>query len=190
VPPPRFPDTWRELDAEPDTAALHARLEAMDPTAAARIEVGNRRRVLRALEVVVGAGRPFSDFGPGLTAYPPTRWRLAGLWLPRPVVAARVASRLRAMVDDGLVGEVRALAAGVGGIGRTAGQALGYREVLAHLAGRATLDEAVAEATARTVSFARRQRMWWRRDPRIGWVGAAENPLDVVPALLGQWEQP
>jgi tRNA dimethylallyltransferase len=190
VPPPRFPDVARELEAEPDTAALYARLEVMDPLAATRIEPGNRRRILRALEVGIGAGRPFSDFGPGMTAYPPTRWRLAGLWLPRSVVASRIGQRLGAMVDAGLVTEVRTLAESPGGIGRTAGQALGYREMLAHLGGATTLDQAVEVATRRTVTFARRQRVWWRRDPRITWFGAAENPLAVVPALLGNWEEP
>ena len=53
-----------------------------------------------------------------------------------------------------------------------------------------SLDEAVAEAVSRTRSFARRQRMWWRRDPRITWYGTAENPLAVIPALLGDWRSP
>jgi tRNA dimethylallyltransferase len=189
VPPPRFPDTLAELDREPDTAVLYSRLQQLDPPAAGRIEPGNRRRILRALEVGIGAGRPFSDFGPGMTAYPPTRWRLAGLWLPRSVVAARIEQRLRAMVDAGLVAEVRALLDAPPGIGRTAGQALGYREILAHLAGTTALDQAVEEAIRRTAAFARRQRVWWRRDPRIAWVGTAENPLAVVPALLGNWEE-
>jgi tRNA dimethylallyltransferase len=89
-----------------------------------------------------------------------------------------------------MVAEVRTLAESPGGIGRTASQALGYREVLAHLGGATTLDQAVDVATRRTVTFARRQRVWWRRDPRITWFGAAENPLAVVPALLGNWKEP
>jgi tRNA dimethylallyltransferase len=93
------------------------------------------------------------------------------------------------MVEAGLVAEVRALVGRPGGFGRTAAQALGYREVLAHLAGQATLDEAVAEAARRTRAFARRQRVWWRRDPRVAWIGAQENPLAVIPALLGHWSQ-
>jgi tRNA dimethylallyltransferase len=190
VPPPRFPDTRAELEREPDTAALYARLEMLDPPAAARIEPSNRRRILRALEVGIGADRPFSNFGPGLGQYPPTRWRLAGLWLPRSVVVARVADRLRAMIGAGLVAEVAALLDAPGGIGPTARQALGYREVVAHLDGASTLEEALDEATRRTVSFARRQRVWWRRDPRITWFGAAENPLAVVPPLLRNWEEP
>ena len=185
--PPQFPLVRAELEAEPDTAALHGRLAVADPQAAARMEPGNRRRVVRALEVVVGSGRPFSSFGPGLHAHPPTGFRLAGVWLPRPVVSARIAARLAAMVDGGLVDEVRALAGRPGGLSRTAAEALGYREVLRFLAGGCTLDEAVDEAVRRTRAFARRQRMWFRRDPRVTWYGAAENSFAVLPALLGDW---
>ena len=70
--PGRFPDVRAELEAEPDTALLHRRLAAADPAAAARMEPSNRRRVVRALEVTVGSGRPFSSFGPGVGAHPPT----------------------------------------------------------------------------------------------------------------------
>jgi tRNA dimethylallyltransferase len=190
-PPGRFPSVRAELEAvgEGDTAQLYRRLATLDPRAAGRIESGNRRRILRALEVCIGTGAPFSSFGPGMGSYRPTPWRIAGLWLPRTVVAARIDARLTAMVEAGLVAEVRALVGRPGGFGRTAAQALGYREVLAHLAGQATLDEAVAEAARRTRAFARRQRVWWRRDPRVAWIGAQENPLAVIPALLGHWSQ-
>jgi tRNA dimethylallyltransferase len=189
-PPGQFPDIKRTLEAEADTAALHLRLQTVDPAAARRIEPNNRRRLIRALEVCVGSGRPFSSFGPGLGTYPPTRFQIAGVWLPRPVVARRIADRLSAMVAAGLVDEVRRLAARPQGLSRTARQALGYREVLAHLEDGVALDQALDEATRRTRAFARRQRVWWRRDPRITWFGAAENPLAVLSALLGDWGEP
>lgn len=185
--PAQWPEVRAELEREPDTAALHRRLAAADPAAASRMEPTNRRRIVRALEVVVGSGRPFSSFGPGLGAHPPAGFRMVGVWLPRPVVNERIARRLDAMVGAGLVEETRALATAPGGMGRTASQALGYREVLRHLAGEWTLDEAVAEAVRRTRAFARRQRVWFRRDPRITWYGAAENSLAVLAALLGDW---
>jgi tRNA dimethylallyltransferase len=195
-PPGRFPLVRAELEAAGEgetmagTADLYRRLATLDPAAAGRIEPGNRRRILRALEVCLGTGVPFSSFGPGMGSYRPTSWRIAGLWLPRAVVAARIDARMTAMVEAGLVAEVRGLAGRPGGFGRTAAQALGYREVLAHLAGGVTLDEAVAEAARRTRAFARRQRVWWRRDPRVAWIGSAENPLAVIPALLGHWRHP
>ena len=185
--PGQYPEVRAELDADPDTPALHARLAELDPVAAGRMEPANRRRVVRALEVTIGSGRPFSSFGPGLEAHPPSRFRLAGVWLPRPVVAARIAARLAEMVDAGLVEEVRALLSLPHELSRTARQALGYREVLAHVEHGVPLDDALDEAVRRTRAFARRQRMWFRRDPRITWFGAADNPVGVLPALLREW---
>jgi tRNA dimethylallyltransferase len=185
TPPPRFPEVRAQLDTERDTALLHQRLASLDPVAAARMEPSNRRRVVRALEVTLGSGRPFSGYGPGMKAFPDTLWRLAGVWLPRSVVAGRIGRRLREMVDGGLVDEVRRLQAGP--LSRTARQALGYREILAHLDGQCSLEDAVAEADRRTRAFSRRQRVWWRRDPRIAWYGAASNPLAVIAPILGNW---
>ena len=145
----------------------------------------NRRRVIRALEVTLGSARPFSSFGPGVAGFPATRWRIAGLWLPRAVVARRIEDRLAGMFRAGLVDEVATLRAGSGGLSRTARQALGYREVLAHLEEGVPLEAAMAEAVRRTRAFARRQRVWWRRDPRVRWYGAADNPFAVMPRY---WE--
>jgi tRNA dimethylallyltransferase len=186
-PPGRFPEVVTALADEGDTASLHRRLRELDPLSASRMEPGNRRRVLRALEVCLGTGRPFSSFGPGLATYAPNRWSTVGLWLPRAVVARRIETRVADMVTRGLVAETAGLAEL--GLSRTASQALGYREILAHLAGNSTLPDALEEVGRRTRAFARRQRVWWRRDPRITWVGAAENPLAVIPLLLGHWRQ-
>jgi tRNA dimethylallyltransferase len=182
APPGQWPDVRAELDNEPDTVALHRRLSELDPAAAARVAPANRRRVVRALEVTVGSGRPFSSFGPGLNAHPPTRFRQAGVWLPRPVLAARIEQRVQGMVADGLVDEIARLGPT---LSRTARQALGYKEFLDGLPPA----EAMAETIRRTRAFARRQRVWFRRDPRITWFGAAENPFAVLPALLGDWSR-
>ena len=192
--PGRFPAVAAELEADPDTAALHRRLAALDPVAASRMEPANRRRVIRALEVCVGSGRPFSSFGAGLGAHPPTRFRMAGVWLPRDVVARRIEARVAQMLEAGLVEEVRGLLAAAGldpdgrtRLSRTAVQALGYREILGHLTAGVPLATAVAETVRRTRAFSRRQRMWFRGDPRITWHGTDANPLSVLPALLGDW---
>jgi tRNA dimethylallyltransferase len=193
--PGAWPKLRTELEAEAATpagvGALYRRLAEADPPGAARIEPGNARRIVRALEVTLGSGRRFSSFGPGLGAYPPTPFSLAGVWLPRETVAGRIADRLSAQLAAGWLDEVRALAEAAGacggGLSRTAGQALGYRELLDHVAGRVTLDEAVAAAVARTRAFATRQRRWFRRDPRIVWFGTDTNPLALLPALLGHW---
>ncbi len=180
--PGRYPEAARELEGA-TTAALHERLTALDPVAATRMEAGNRRRIVRALEVTLGSGRPFSSYGPGLTAYPDTPFRLVGVALPAAVVSARIEERYRAQLDAGFLDEVRALAARPQGLSRTAAQALGYRELLAHVRGEVTLDDAVDEAVRRTRRFARRQRSWFRRDPRIEWLESSSDPVDVLPSL-------
>lgn len=184
--PGEWPALKATLEGQPP-GELHRQLAEVDPLAASRIEPGNARRLVRALEVSLGSGLPFSSFGPGLGAYPATDFRLAGVWLPRVVVGTRIETRYRAQLADGFVEEVRRLAASPGGLSRTARQALGYRELLDHIAGAWALPEAVATAVSRTRRFARRQRAWFRRDPRITWFGAVENPLDLLPALLGDW---
>jgi tRNA dimethylallyltransferase len=189
--PGEWPAVRAELEAAATTpagaAGLHRRLAELDPAAAARMEPTNHRRIVRALEVTVGSGRAFSSFGPGLDAYPPTTFRLVGLALPREVVEERIVQRLDSQLAAGFVDEVRALASAPEPLSRTARQALGYRELLSHLDGRCALDDAVAETARRTRAFARRQRAWFRRDPRITWLDADANPLAVLPVLLGSW---
>jgi tRNA dimethylallyltransferase len=189
-PPGRYPEVRAELEAESDSRVLHRRLSELDGAAASRIEPTNRRRALRALEVTLGSGRPFSSFGPGIGAFPPTPFRLAGILLPRPTVSQRIEARFAAMVAAGLVEEVMGLAERPSGLSRTARQALGYREVLDHLEGGVLLADALDQAVRRTRAFARRQRVWWRRDPRITWYCSSDNPFAVLPALLGDWRNP
>ncbi len=172
-----------------DAADAYARLASLDPDAAARIEPTNERRIARALEVIEITGRPFSSFGTGLQDYGPTVFpvRIAGTWLSRSVLARRIEHRVAAMRDAGLVDEVAGLQAR-GALSRTAAQAIGYREILGHLAGEEpSLDTAWEAVVVRTRQFARRQRMWFRRDPRVQWFGASENPCSVLPALLASW---
>ena len=185
--PGQWPDVRVGLEAEADTERgverLHARLLQLDPVAAARMEPTNRRRVVRALEVTVGSGQPFSSFGPGLEAYPPTPFQLIGVALPVDVVRRRIAERYAAQLDAGFLAEVRALATRPGGLSRTARQALGYRELLAHVEDGRPLDDAVDDAVNRTRQLARRQRAWFRRDPRITWFHAEDDPVSVLPSL-------
>lgn len=191
--PGRWPDVRAAIEADLNDVAcgvsgLYARLAAADPVAASRMEPTNARRIVRALEVTEGSGRPFSSFGPGLSEYVPTRFDLVGLWLGRDLVGRRITQRLGAQMAAGFLDEVRSLVAESAAMSRTARQALGYRELLSHIEDGVALDVAVAEADRRTRSFARRQESWFRRDPRIRWLEVAGNPVDVVPALLGDWE--
>ncbi len=195
--PGRFPEVAAGLDRSLDAAAavgagalevrraeLHRRLAELDPVAAARVEPTNRRRLVRALEVCLGAGRPFSSFGPGLERYPATPVTLIGLRCDRVELDRRIDRRFHRLMDLGLLEEVRRLAARPAGLSRSAGQALGYRELLAHLEGDLTLDAAVAEAIRRTRVFARRQLAWFRRDPRIVWVDPGADLVGPIVALF------
>jgi len=143
---------------------------------------------VRALEVCEGSGRPFSSFGPGFEAHPETPVRLFGLWLPRPVVAQRIEARYHQQMAEGFLDEVSRLLDGAP-ISHTAAQALGYRELLTHLRAvrrgesHPTVGDALDEAIRRTRQFARRQRVWFRKDPRIAWVGADSDPMVALAAL-------
>jgi tRNA dimethylallyltransferase len=188
--PGRYPEVLDELAAEPDTEVLHGHLAELDPVAASRMEPGNRRRVLRALEVTLGSGRPFSSFGPGLGTYPPNRIAMIGLRRSREDIDRRIERRYRDQLEDGFLEEVRRLVEDPRGWSRTAAQALGYKELAAHVRGEASLDEALDRAIRRTRRFARRQERWFRRDPRIRWVDLTGGPseLDELAArIAGGW---
>ncbi len=180
--PGQFPEARARIEAEPSLDTLWADLQRLDPDAAAKILPSNRRRIERALEVTLGSGRPFSSFGPGLDQYPPTRFRQVGLRLDRDELDRRIEARYHRQVADGFLDEVDALAALAAEpdgpqLSRTAGQALGYREFLAHRAGESSFDEAFELACKRTRRFARRQERWFRRDPRITWFDAIDPDL-------------
>ncbi|HVM39437.1 MAG TPA: tRNA (adenosine(37)-N6)-dimethylallyltransferase MiaA [Acidimicrobiia bacterium] len=197
VDPLEFPGEDRALratiEAEADEhglAALYETLVAVDPLAASRIDPLNRRRLVRALEVVRLTGRPFSSFGPGLTEYgePVVPVEIVGLRVDADELAARIARRLQVMRAAGLADEVRRLLADTRGLSRTARQAIGYKEIAEFVEGRTSEGEAFETAEVRTRSFARRQRKWFERDPRIRWIDASpENPADALPAVLEVW---
>jgi len=170
--------TRARLEAELDRvgpAALHARLAALDPAAAAVILPGNGRRIVRALEVIEISGRPF-------TATMPTydRGRPAiqiGLTLPRPELDRRIAARVDRMWQAGFEAEVRDLAGEGLREGKTASRALGYQQMLRYLDGECTMDGAREETVKATRRFARRQESWFRRDPRVRWLDASAPSL-------------
>jgi tRNA dimethylallyltransferase len=153
--------------------ALHARLAALDPAAAAAILPSNGRRIVRALEVIEITDGPFSATMP---AYEPAgQARPAvqiGLTLPRPELDRRIAGRVERMWQAGFEAEVRSLVQAGLRDGRTASRALGYQQMLRYLDGEWTLEEARAETVRATRRFARRQESWFRRDPRVHWLDA------------------
>ncbi|HUY67444.1 MAG TPA: tRNA (adenosine(37)-N6)-dimethylallyltransferase MiaA [Acidimicrobiales bacterium] len=166
---------------------LHRRLAVLDPVAAGRVDPANRRRLVRALEVTIGSGRPFSSFGPGLNRYPPTEVTQVGLRHDPTDLDRRIAGRFDRLMELGFLEEVRRLAARPGGLSRTARQALGYRELLSHIEEGVPLRTAVDIAVQRTRALARRQSSWFRRDPRIVWMDG--DVAGSVAVLLGGFPQ-
>lgn len=174
----------RELEAELEAVGprrLHERLAAQDPEAAARILPENGRRVVRALEVIAITGRPFTASLPQLE-YADPRTVQVGVDIDRPTLDARIEQRVDAMFAAGFVEEVARLLEEGLAEGRTAGRAIGYREVAAHLAGELGLEEARDRTVIATRRFARRQDSWFRKDPRIVWV-THDDPERVTKAL-------
>jgi tRNA dimethylallyltransferase len=169
--PARYPEIRRTLEAraENDLPGLYDELVKLDPVAASRLEATNERRVVRALEVTLGAERPFSSYGEGLLIYGPVRVVQIGLDCDLAVLDERIERRFRAWMDEGLLDEIEGLLRAPGGLGRTARQAVGYRELLRHLEDAARLEECVTDAVTRSRRLARRQRSWFRRDPRVEW---------------------
>ena len=174
--------------AEVGPAALHARLAAVDPAAATAILPSNGRRVVRALEVVEITGAPFTASLPEPGAYAVPAVQL-GLTVDRPTLDARIETRVDRMWAQGLVEEVRRLAADGLREGRTASRALGYSQVLRYLDEECTEEEARAETVRATRRFARRQESWFRRDHRVGWLDAGSPDL-FEQALAGVVDLP
>ena len=185
--PLQYPSVSEELEEEFDTTKLHKLLLKLDPIAAGRMEETNRRRILRALEVTLGSGRPFSSYGPGLQQYPSSRFRMVAPRWSRPEIDSRIDIRFAQQMQDGFFDEVRELTKNGRQLSRTARQALGYRQFLEHLNGGISLSEAIENAVQQTKKFARRQERWFRRDPRIQWFDIDENPLELIPSLVEEW---
>jgi tRNA dimethylallyltransferase len=179
-----------ELD-ELGPAALHARLQRLDPAAAAAIHASNGRRLVRALEVIEITGRPFTATMPAFESI----YHCIQIGLDRDDLDDRVAARVHRMMQRGLLEEVVGLLpAGLRG-SPTAGKALGYAQLLAVVddSGDPTgeLSDAVDATIRATRRFVRRQRSWFRRDPRIAWFDAGAPDLltsvlaRLAPTLVG-----
>jgi tRNA dimethylallyltransferase len=184
--PPTDPAVRARLAERADVegaAATFARLTELDPTAAAAMQPGNTRRLVRALEVIELTGRPFSATMPTRTYLQPTV--VLGLRMPRAVLDERVSTRVRLMWEQGLLDEVRRLEPLGLRAGRTASRAVGYAQALAELDGTLTTEEAQEQTTALTRRLVRRQESWFNPDPRITWLDAqAPNLSDRAVAVV------
>jgi tRNA dimethylallyltransferase len=178
---PALREKWEAELAERGPAALHAVLAERDPESAERILPDNGRRIVRALEVIDLTGRPFSATLPRLEYADPATVQV-GVRIDRALLEQRIERRVDEMFAAGFVDEVRRLLDKGLAEGRTASRAIGYRQVISHLAGELTLAEARERTVIATRQFARRQLAWWRNDPRITWIDH-DDPDRVEKAL-------
>jgi tRNA dimethylallyltransferase len=187
--PIEFPGTDPELRAGLEAelasvggARLHERLTQLDPVTAAVIPPENGRRVVRALEVISLTGRPYTSALPAYESVYPTVH--IGLDLPTQVLDKRIGRRVEQMVEHGLLDEVRRLDRIGLRDGVTASRALGYAQLLPVIDGQSSLEDAAAVTAQATRRFVRRQRSWFRRDPRIHWLDGSDDPLPEALRLV------
>jgi tRNA dimethylallyltransferase len=175
----------RELLRSMPPAERRAELERVDPAAAARIHPNDERRTIRALEVFRQTGTPISAHQKQWDADRPDTGRvLIGLDWPSQLINPRINTRVRAMMDRGLLEETRTL---LPRLGRQAREALGYKQLIDHLEGRCSLDEAIERIKIETRRFAKNQRTWLKRlrlTPGSLWIDAARAPADRWPEMV------
>jgi len=171
------------------TPALHQSLRVVDPAAADRIHPNDLRRIVRALEVHELTGKPISELQ--------AQWDrdrkkyecvFLGIRREKEDLHRRVNDRVRKMIGQGLVDEVRRLLALPRPLSTAAKQALGYAEMIAHLAGEIGLDDAVEMIKINTRQFAKSQRTWFRRFRDVEWidVGADDTAKAVADGLMAR----
>lgn len=171
--PPADPDLRASLNARIDAEGVESlwmELRRLDPEAYATIDLKNRARVLRAVEVCLLTGRPFSSWK--LSEPKKRDFEIEKLVIDRPreELYSRIDARVDQMMEKGLLEEVRSL---LPYRHCTALQTVGYKELFAYLDGLIPLDEAVRQIKSNTRRYARKQLTWWRRDPSARWISAS-----------------
>ena len=168
-----FPDADPELRAtltgrleKEGLAPLRQELRRLDPVTAERIDPANRQRIVRALEVCIATGRPYSEFRSGQRKERPFTIRKIGLIRPREELYARIDARVDQMMADGLEAEARSL---LPYRDLPALNTVGYRELFGCFDGVYPLEEAVRLIKRNTRHYAKKQLTYWSRDPEITW---------------------
>jgi tRNA dimethylallyltransferase len=170
--PPAIRAAWRQRLVDDGPQALHDELLRRDPEAAGRLRPGDSQRVLRALEIVEASGGPLSQLqrGRGQPLVDPARSLKILLTPPRPLLRENIARRFDMMLAEGAVEEARSFAAIPGALAGTAGKAIGVAELVRHLAGELTLNEARDRAVIRSRQYAKRQDTWFRHQFDAQWL--------------------
>ena len=182
---PTDPGLRSELEAT-DDGLLVEELLTVDPSARSIVDLANQRRVVRAIEIYRLTGEtPSSRAGTALVEdvrryVPEIEFSAVGID-PGGALEERVDLRLGRMRTSGLVDEVHSLSAA---LGRTARNAVGYKEILEALSGEVSFDDAFARAASNTKKLATKQRTWFQRDPRIRWIPWIDDPDQRVRRIL------
>ncbi|HEX9018114.1 MAG TPA: tRNA (adenosine(37)-N6)-dimethylallyltransferase MiaA [Anaerolineaceae bacterium] len=190
--PPQKPDlvlraALERWAAEVGPYGLHERLAVVDPLAARLIDARNVRRTVRALEVTLRTGLPFSEQRKQSAS--PYSLLIIGLTRPRAELYQRVDERIQAMLESGFADEVRALLARGYAPDLSTLSAIGYREMVAYIRGEMALDDAVAQMKRLTRRFIRHQVNWFKAtDPAIHWFTAGPDTVDEIESLLRSGE--
>lgn len=166
--------------------ALHTRLAAKDSQAAESIDHRNVRRVIRALEVCIKTGHPITELR--RRAPPPYHQHIIGLDCPREELYRRIDTRVDAMMEAGLLEEVKRLSEAGYGWGLSAMTGLGYAQLGKYLRCEILLEEAISEIKTQTHRFVRQQKTWFRSDdPRIRWFDLGHDSVDDIAASVLAW---
>ena len=186
APNPRLRQILTDWAKRIGPAELHAKLAHLDPQAANNIDPSNERRTIRALEVILSTGKRFSDQRKrGLILYNPL---LLGLTCTRNELYRRIDDRISRMIDTGFIEEVRRLLEQGYSPELPTLSAIGYSEIIAHIRGQMSLDEAIASMKRRTRIYVRRQANWFKEnDPHIHWFQTGSSVVDEMGYLIQDW---
>lgn len=188
--PPADWEFRRQIEEEVEQVGvekLRERLWQVDPLSAAKLHPNDVRRMIRALEVAKVSGRPLSHWQTQFDeAQPASHSKVFVLHWPREVLHQRIDARVEQMFAQGLVEETQHILAQYGQLGRTAAQAVGYREVAEYLQGAGSLADTMQLVKFRTHQFARRQETWFRGLSECQWVAMreGETPAEVAERVL------
>jgi tRNA dimethylallyltransferase len=175
----------REALAQNSNDELHARLTQVDPAAAARIHLNDRKRLVRALEVFELTGKPISSMQ---NEWQGAMQRHRAVWFgldwEKEAINRRINARVKQMIADGWLDETRALLERYGELSKTASEATGYHELVEHIRGRMSLDDAIEQIKIATRQLARRQMKWFRRFPNVTWMKGDEEIQSLLSRII------
>ena len=189
------PEIRKRLKAQIDSqgsAELHRQLADVDPEAAHRIHPNDTRRIVRAMEIFELTGKPISSFQTQFEARRKREdWKIIGLRREKSVESLRINARVKRMIKDGLVDEVKSLLAEDRPLSRQARCAIGYAEIIDYLNGEITLEKAVEKIKINTRRLAKAQRTWFKTFRRINWldINSAESTADILERVTALAEQ-